>query len=277
MRTSSPRPSAQTYCMMRSFVLGAMVALAHTTAGCNAGDDTQSGGAGGSAAGTGGEGGKATSTSSSPGDACGGSRGLACATDAWCRYALAGSCGAAGEEGSCLPRPAEDCPFECAEVCGCDGVRYCNACHANAAGVDVSEDDSCPPDGYSGTVLASGSELVVFKVDVARGICLRWTFAANEAPDPYGVQVSPPWSTMGIVVTSDMDDCALDDTGSLAPPKGDSVQASDAAGSVFVPTPWDPCHADVDATVVFQSEASWVPDEELFDSPVVPLRKCGPE
>ena len=137
--------------------------------------------------------------------------------------------------------------------------------------------DTCPPDGYSGKVLPNGSELVVFKVDVARGICLRWSFSANDSPDPYGVEVTPPWSTTEIVVTNQLEDCALDDTGNLAPPKGDSVQAASAHGSVFVPTPWDPCDADTDATVSFEPVAPWVPEEELFDSPVVPLRKCGPE
>lgn len=271
---------------MRGFVLGAVLGLAHMAAGCNNGAETPSGGAGGSAAGAGGDsgatagaggdGGATASTSSSPEDACGGSQGLACATGDWCKYPVAGSCGAAGEEGLCTPGPVEDCPLDCAEVCGCDGIRYCTACHANAAGVDVSADDTCPPDGYSGAVLATGSEFVVFKVDVARGICLRWALAANESPDPYGVQVSPPWSTTVIVVTNDVDDCALDDTGNLAAPKGDSVQASGATGSVFVPTSSDPCDADVDATVVFLSGAPWVPEEELFDSPLVQLQKCGP-
>lgn len=245
-------------------------------AGCNNSVETQSSGTGGSTAGTGG-GGATVSTSSSPEGVCGGQQGLACAADARCEHAPAGSCGSKGEQGSCTPKPTEDCPLECAEVCGCDGIRYCNACYAHAAGVDVSSDNTCPPDGYSGTALASGSEIVLFKVDLAQGICLRWTFAADESPDPYGVQVSPPWSTTGIVVTNLVDDCALDDTGNLAPPKGDSAQASDAEGSVFVSEPMDPCNADSDAKVFFQAEAPWIPDEEAFDSPLLQLKKCGPK
>lgn len=142
---------------------------------------------------------------------------------------------------------------------------------------DVSAGGTCPPDGYSGTVLPNGSELVVFKVDTARGLCVRWTFAANDTADPYGVEVTAPWSTTSIEATNEVGDCALDDTGNLAPAKGDSVEASAASGSTFVPVPFDPCNADVDATVFFQSEAPWAPEEEMFDSPLVTLRKCGPE
>ena len=52
-----------------------------------------------------------------------------------------GSCGGAG---TCLPRPSE-CEESCPGVCGCDGVRYCNACVAEQAGQGVDPAASCEP------------------------------------------------------------------------------------------------------------------------------------
>lgn len=42
-----------------------------------------------------------------------------------------------GPQGTCTPRP-QSCPDDCPDVCGCDGVAYCNECLAQASGVDVS-------------------------------------------------------------------------------------------------------------------------------------------
>jgi hypothetical protein len=71
---------------------------------------------------------------------CGTSSNITCSYDEFCDFA--DGCGAPGAAGICMPRP-QGCTADCPGVCGCDGKFYCNACGANAAGVDVSESKSC--------------------------------------------------------------------------------------------------------------------------------------
>ncbi len=89
---------------------------------------------------------------------CGGLAGVLCADDEWCD--LPDGCGYPDAQGVCKPRP-QGCTADCPGVCGCDGKFYCNACGANAAGADVSDDKSCMSgDGGVGTSCSSDTECV---------------------------------------------------------------------------------------------------------------------
>ena len=110
---------------------------------------TGAGGSGGTAGagGTGGTGGTA-GAAGNPGDAssdvCGGIASLRC-TDpntTFCDYPDQMACGAGDATGVCTPRP-DSCSKDCPGVCGCDGKRYCNACEANRAGIDVQPMGTC--------------------------------------------------------------------------------------------------------------------------------------
>jgi len=46
--------------------------------------------------------------------------------------------------GTCA-KPPESCPDTCNTVCGCDGVRYANACRAEQAGVGLAPEGDCAP------------------------------------------------------------------------------------------------------------------------------------
>jgi hypothetical protein len=104
-----------------------------------------SGTGGAATGGSGGDGGASTggtgsSTGGSAGSAgCGGPTNTQCAADEWCDFDHAHPCGAENTTGVCQKRP-NDCPFEDAVACGCDGLIYKNSCFATAVGgVDVKD------------------------------------------------------------------------------------------------------------------------------------------
>ncbi len=74
---------------------------------------------------------------------CGGITGKACEKGFFCDYPPEQICGNADGQGKCQPIPSA-CTKEIAEVCGCDGKTYSNACTANAAGVSVLQTGKCP-------------------------------------------------------------------------------------------------------------------------------------
>ncbi len=76
------------------------------------------------------------------GRACGGFAGARCAATEFCDFGR-NTCGATDEQGTCRPRPG-GCGDIFAPVCGCDNVVHGNECDANAAGVDVNANGSCP-------------------------------------------------------------------------------------------------------------------------------------
>ncbi len=65
---------------------------------------------------------------------------LDCLRSEWCRFAD----GVCNGIGTCEVRP-EICPLVIAEVCGCDGTTYVNACEAYRAGANVEYDGVCDP------------------------------------------------------------------------------------------------------------------------------------
>lgn len=79
-------------------------------------------------------------TENAAGPACGGVAGVKCTgKNEYCRLE---NCGIADEMGVCATKP-EICTMEDEPVCGCDNMRYTNACHAAAAGVNVKSDGEC--------------------------------------------------------------------------------------------------------------------------------------
>jgi hypothetical protein len=89
---------------------------------------------------------------------CGGMAEAPCAKDEFCDYPTGSYCGGDDSTGVCVKRP-EGCPEDCPGVCGCDGNFHCNACSAQAAGVDVSDDKSClGSDGGVGKACAGDAE-----------------------------------------------------------------------------------------------------------------------
>jgi hypothetical protein len=67
-----------------------------------------------------------------------------CAEALYCDYAK--QCGADDSGGTCKPKP-EICPDIFAEVCGCDGNTYPNACYAARAGVSTASTGACGTSG----------------------------------------------------------------------------------------------------------------------------------
>ena len=74
------------------------------------------------------------------GGACGPSVGD-CDAEGYCAFADDNACGVSGV-GVCTARP-RGCFKDCPGVCGCDGVRYCNACVAQGRGLSVRHAGAC--------------------------------------------------------------------------------------------------------------------------------------
>jgi len=83
-----------------------------------------------------------TCEGSTPGKTCGGLLGVACAKGEFCDFPSATKCGSGDQTGTCTTIPTA-CTKELAQVCGCDGNTYGNACTARAAGVSVIATGAC--------------------------------------------------------------------------------------------------------------------------------------
>ena len=219
------------------------------------------------AAGTGGAG-----TGGAAQKICGGEQGLQCGPGELCRWAPPGSCGNADGTGICTPKPGGACPADCPGVCGCDGLPYCNACEANAAGVDVSATSNCttfdagPPDAeYAAFGLPTAlPRYIVTKTDFAGDRCFLVVVAGGIMPSFPEVQVTMGWNVEAVAVTPHATDCALD--ANVWPPKGEVVQAIAAKGIVKHDSASFPCFVSLDLVAAFPGGPPWVPPDVSFQA-----------
>jgi hypothetical protein len=197
---------------------------------------------------------------------CSGKQGAPCDAAAWCAFDPPGSCGTADAGGLCQPRP-EACTEDCPGVCGCDGNFYCNACGAQAAGVDVSSSKGCMAAG--GEVSAVGlatnvPRFLIFKADPARDVCFRLMVEGFDGPG-IGIMTPAGWSVGSAEVTDHASDCSLIN-GYPAPPIGSATNATGGTGSISIDGPFFPCTVTIHATLSFDAQAPWVPPTEAIDA-----------
>ena len=108
------------------------------------------------------------------------------------------------------------CDADCPGVCSCNGQFFCNACGANAAGLDVSSKVDCLPDAGAGGVYSAYAlstnlpRFVVFKADPVRDLCFRVVVVVMSGGPSVGTIKTPAgWSIQSADVTNHAVDCAL--------------------------------------------------------------------
>ncbi|APR86613.1 Kazal-type serine protease inhibitor domain protein [Minicystis rosea] len=245
-----------------------------------------------STTGTGGAGGGTSSSSGTVGGGgaspqiCGGELGFPCAPDEYCLWNPPGTCGGGDESGTCVPKPTGSCPGNCAGVCGCDGVTYCNDCWAHAAGTDVDTTADCsftdagvpPVPGYAAFVLPTNApRYIITKTDTAADSCffiVASGIGSSQFPD---IQVTAGWGVEVIGATKHAKDCALG--AGLWPPQGTEVATAVAAkGSLKQDSTSFPCVVSVDIDVAFAASPPWPPSQTWFQTENLPVQgaTCPP-
>ena len=217
----------------------------------------------------------ATATSSAGqgggGAFCGGKAGIQCAPGQFCAFDPPGSCGNADGGGTCTPEPGA-CPADCPGVCGCNGSFFCNACDANAAGIDTSSasTNTCLPDAgapaiYSGqTIFTNVPRFAIFKADPGRDVCFRVIVEMLGGGAPLGITTPAGWSISKAEVTDHASDCVGGNNGFPGPPLGAAVQATSGAGKIDFSGP--PCVVAIHANLSFPKGAPFVPASEPLDA-----------
>jgi hypothetical protein len=222
-------------------------------------------GASSGAGGAGGAGGGTSGTGGGESNACGGFIGKSCGPAEWCDYRDE-FCGGTDTSGVCKPRPRA-CPADCPGVCGCDGMFYCNACGAQAAGVDVSGLTSCTrrEGAYSAQALFGGLDhLFIRKADVTRNVCVTIHLArpTDNAPG-FSFDVPASWG----VQTAEISDQASDCEAGAQPTH--AVGATSGVGTLTFTLPLDgffPCDVSIHGTLSFPPGEPWVPASESLDA-----------
>jgi len=232
-------------------------------------------GGGGASAGTS-NGGGATA------QVCGGKAGIPCAADAWCQWDPQGSCGAFDNTGTCQTKPGGACPPDCPGVCACDGLFYCNACEAHAAGFDVSTNGTCgfgeaggPDPEYAAYMLPTDvPRYVVTKTEHAADRCVIMTVAAIGGGVFPNIQVTMGWGVEDAFVTPHASDCLPGANGFPLPFPGDGAQAIDGKGSVKQDSAGFPCTVAFDVAFAFEP-APGLPGDDALQSDGLLIQNGG--
>lgn len=270
--------------------MAAAILASATIAACGASVET-SANAGASASGSGGAAAASGSTtavvSSSVGQGgasmlCGGELGSQCGPMQFCAYDPPGTCGNADGLGTCKPNPG-NCTDDCPGVCGCDGQFYCNACSANAAGVDVSDNGGCAVDAGAAAIYSAQDlftnvpRFAIFKADPARDLCFRLIVEASSGGPQLGIITPGSWSVGMAEVTDHASDCALPNGGFPPPPVGASVKATSGTGKIDFPPSGPTCFVTIHASLSFPKGAPWVPAIEPLDADALKVGgACSP-
>lgn len=266
-----------------------LVVIAVVTA-CSGSVDT-SASSGASASGSGGSTSTATATATATsstgqgggGAFCGGKAGIQCAPGQFCAFDPAGSCGNADNGGACTPKPG-GCTADCPGACGCDGKFYCNACDANAAGVDVSSASpgTCFPDAgapaiYSGQeIFTNVPRFALFKADPARNVCFRLVLEMLGGGAPLGIATPTGWTLAMAEVTDHASDCVGGNNGFPGPPIGMAVKATGGSGKIDFPPSGPHCTVTLHASLAFPKGAPFVPASEPLDADMLVVSDACP-
>jgi hypothetical protein len=219
-------------------------------------------GAGGGSGGTSNNGGSSGSSVGVGGGDGGCASNADCATTSFCDFPG----DVCGGEGTCLPRP-QGCTADCPGVCGCDGNDYCNACGAQALGVDVAGQGSCESYGAA-YVAGEVDELLLWRRSLAPPSCSVIRFWTGPPTPGIDVLIPPPWAASGAAASPDPDDC-------LVPQSVGDVQATSASGGVALefsgPGLSIPCALVFEAELTFAEPPSWLTPSVVFELGDVPV------
>jgi hypothetical protein len=170
-------------------------------------------------------------------------------------------------------------------VCGCDGAFYCNACGANAAGVDVVAGSAitCLPDAGSKAIYSAEEvftnvpRFAIYKADPARDVCFRLVLEMLGGGSPLGITTPAGWSIGLAEVTDHAADCVGGAAGFPGPPIGASVTATGGSGKIdFSSNGPPPCVVTLHASLTFPKTAPFVPVSEPLDADSLAINGACP-
>jgi hypothetical protein len=251
-----------------SYRAALVVVSSMLTAACGTVVDAQHG----ASTGSGGSTSTTTSTTGSGGApaSCGGKAGTPCGPDQFCHYDASSSCGLADATGTCQPEP-QGCLDDCPGVCGCDGKFYCNACDANAAGVDASDQTGCMgQDAYQAwNLFTNVSRYAILKSSPDRNLCFRIIVVTGSGTGLSGLTGNV--SVESALVTHEVADCTISGP-PLPVPSGPTYPAVSGMGTVDMATMLPAgCTTTIAAKLVFSPGAPWVPPSETFQAQNLPI------
>jgi len=256
--------------MRRALAFGLVVTLG---AGCGAKVtvDQGSGGAAstGTSTGTVNAGGS-TSTGTGP-QICGGKQGLQCGPTQWCKWDQPGSCGNFDGAGTCQPRP-QGCTADCPGVCGCDQQFYCNACGAEASGIDVSNQGLCSvvidaggfPELAAYQLATNVPRYAIAMTEAAANRC-TWLVVAADGGAGFAIQSTMGWNVEAAFVTNQATDCK-GPPGNFPMPAGTVAKADSGTGSLKQDSASFPCFVSVHVTLKLTPFDTWVPPVQSIDA-----------
>ncbi|MFT3764645.1 MAG: hypothetical protein QM820_03870 [Minicystis sp.] len=233
--------------------------------------------ANGNTTGNGGAGTSSTSSSAGTGGTavkvCGGEQELKCGPDEWCKWDEPGTCGIPSGTGVCQPKPGGPCPDSCFDVCGCDGITYCNECQAQGSGFDTSGwwdvcNNPIPDDNkyVAYTLPTNAPRYAITKAEYSHDRCVFIFVAGFQSGGSFpDVQTPMGWTVEGAGVTPHAEDCSV--SAKLWPATPETVKAVAAKGTIVQDSTTLACTVGVDVAITFPpGSPSWVPAKESMQA-----------